>query len=648
MGLSNELITQFAKLTNVKKEDKEATVKATYIKKVNGVDYVRLDGSDILTPVKTTVDAEAGDKVSVLIKEHAATIMGNISSPSARATVVENLKDEVDEYGNTIQRLDTTVIQQGSSIIQMDAHINQQQTTINQHDTKINQQGDMIVSIDNTIIQQGNSIDSINNTLVEHDNHITSIGNTIDTQGNIITQHNNVLSQHDNRITQNANTIVQQGNVINQQGDNITSMNNKIIQQDNIINQQGDNISSINNIIMQHDNLINLHNNEINVANSNIQILNSGFTIENGVLTGLSSIIVNDLTTNKLTASYAKIDFSNIGIAAIQKLFADSGIIRDLVVQQGHITGELVGVTIKGDLIESNTLKADKLVVKGSDGLYYKLNIDGIDNISTSQAAKFVLLDAKPSNWDTNWKDYYIISNNEYVHVSGDTAPTWNSNTYYKLKPEYESGLDGTNIVAKTITADKVSVNDLVAFGATIGGFEIGQHSIHSVGKTSVQSLAQGLYMDDSGQFSLGDDENYVVYEIDPQTGESSLTISADDIYLGKKQRYITDELDEIRDEVTTYLHIESSNGLCFKNNLVSTVLSVTVYAGSDRITNITNLRAKFGNSVYLQWKWKRKNDSDYGIISASDSRISENGFKFTLSPQDVDTNVTFLCELIN
>ena len=648
MGLSNELITQFAKLTNVKKEDKEATVKATYIKKVNGVDYVRLDGSDILTPVKTTVDAESGDKVSVLIKEHAATIMGNISSPSARATVVENLKDEVDEYGNTIQRLDTTVMQQGSSIIQMDAHINQQQTTINQHDTKINQQGDMIVSIDNTIIQQGNSIDSINNTLVEHDNHITSIGNTVDTQGNIITQHNNVLSQHDNRITQNANTIVQQGNIINQQGDNITSMNNKIIQQDNIINQQGDNISSINNVITQHDNLINLHNNEINVANSNIQILNSGFTIENGVLTGLSSIIVNDLTTNKLTASYAKIDFSNIGIAAIQKLFADSGIIRDLVVQQGHITGELVGVTIKGDLIESNTLKADKLVVKGSDGLYYKLNIDGIDNISTSQAAKFVLLDAKPSNWDTNWKDYYIISNNEYVHVSGDTAPTWNSNTYYKLKPEYESGLDGTNIVAKTITADKVSVNDLVAFGATIGGFEIGQHSIHSVGKTSVQSLAQGLYMDDSGQFSLGDDENYVVYEIDPQTGESSLSISADDIYLGKKQRYITDELDEIRDEVTTYLHIESSNGLCFKNNLVSTVLSVTVYAGSDRITNITNLRAKFGNSVYLQWKWKRKNDSDYGIISASDSRISENGFKFTLSPQDVDTNVTFLCELIN
>lgn len=566
MGLSNELISQFAKLTNNKKENKEATVKATYIKRVNGVDYVRLDGADsnVLTPVKTTVDAEAGDKVSVLIKEHTATIMGNISSPSARATVVENLKDEVDEYGNTIQRLDTTIAQQNSSIIQIETNIHQQQTTINQYDTKINQQGDTIISLNNTMIQQGNSIESINNTIVEHDNQINSIGNTIDEQGNIITSHNNILEQYDNRIKQNSNNIEQQGNQIIQNGNRINQQNDIIQSQDNKIISMGNIIDQQNNIINQHNNTINQHDTSINTANANINILNSGFTIENGVLTGLSSIIVNDLIANKINASYAKIDFSNIGIAAIQKLFTDSGIIRDLVVQQGHITGELVGVTIKGDLIESNTLKADKLVVKGSDGLYYKLNIDGINNISTSQAAKFVLLDMKPSNWDTNWKDYYIIFDNEYVHVSSNTAPTWNSNTYYKLKPEYESSLDGTNIVAKTITADKVAVNDLVAFGATIGGFEIGQHSIHSIGKNTVKSLAQGLYMDDSGQFSLGDDENYVVYEIDPQTGESSLSISADDIYLGKKQRYISDELDNIEENVNN-LSIDTSN---FVSNL--------------------------------------------------------------------------------
>ena len=34
-----------------------------------------------------------------------------------------------------------------------------------------------------------------------------------------------------------------------------------------------------------------------------------------------------------------------------------------------------------------------------------------------------------------------------------------------------------------------------------------------------------------------------------------------------------------------------------------------------------------------------------YGVISADDSRLSHNGFQFTLSAADVDTKVTFMCE---
>ena len=105
--------------------------------------------------------------------------------------------------------------------------------------------------------------------------------------------------------------------------------------------------------------------------------------------------------------------------------------------------------------------------------------------------------------------------------------------------------------------------------------------------------------------------------------------------------------MDEIREETTTLLQLESSNGLVFKENQVNTILSVVIYRGADRITDMTTLRNKMGNNVRLQWKWKRMNDSDYGIISSSDSRISNEGFTFTLSPADVDTKVTFLCELI-
>ena len=94
-------------------------------------------------------------------------------------------------------------------------------------------------------------------------------------------------------------------------------------------------------------------------------------------------------------------------------------------------------------------------------------------------------------------------------------------------------------------------------------------------------------------------------------------------------------------------LRIDSSRGTVFKNNQVSTVLSVTIYVGGDRITNLTDLQARYGTRARLQWYWLRINDSDYGTIVASDSRLSNDGFSFELSADDVDTKVTFRCELI-
>ena len=110
---------------------------------------------------------------------------------------------------------------------------------------------------------------------------------------------------------------------------------------------------------------------------------------------------------------YANINFSNIGKAAIEYFYSTSGLIKNVVVGDQTITGELVGVTIKGDLIEGNTIVADKLVIKGTDGLYYKLNTDGI----TTEAEQ---------------TDY--------------------------------NSLNGSVIRAKSVTAEKIAVSDLVAF----------------------------------------------------------------------------------------------------------------------------------------------------------------------------------------
>ena len=129
MALSQDLINQFGKLMTPKEESKESTVNGTY-KKVDGKEYVQIDGSEIWTPVNSVVEAENGERVKVLLKNHTATVTGNISSPSARSKSVQNLKDEVDEQGNIIKQLDNSITQQGNSIIQINNNIKQVKNTI--------------------------------------------------------------------------------------------------------------------------------------------------------------------------------------------------------------------------------------------------------------------------------------------------------------------------------------------------------------------------------------------------------------------------------------------------------------------------------------------------------------------------------------
>lgn len=471
MALSHEVVSQFAKLVDNKpKKDEGVTVKGTY-KIIGDIEYVQLDGSDVLTPVESTVEAKTGERVQVLIKDHFATVTGNISSPAARNKDVKDLADTVDEQGNTIQQMDNIIIQQGNSIIQMNTSINQHETTINQHDTKINQQGDQIVSINNTIISQGNSIEANHNAIIAQGNEIDVMNNTITSHGNSITTMNNTIQQHDNRITQNSNTISQQGNTITQQGNKITEIDNTVQTQGNTIVAQG--------------NTIDAHETQLTTHNSQITILNSGFVIQDGVLTGLSEVVVNKLKSDTLDTGYAKIDFANIQMAAVQKLFTESGIIKDLVVQEGAITGELVGVTLKGDLIEGNTIIADKLVIKGSDGLYYKLNTNG-ETIESNQTS--------------------------------------------------ENSLNGQVIAAKSITASKIQVTDLVAFGATIGGFDITDSSINTHLKTSIDSSTNGIYLDSDGQMAIGNDINHIKYYKD-ENNNFILDVRLDKLYLGSSQQ---------------------------------------------------------------------------------------------------------------
>ncbi len=220
---------------------------------------------------------------------------------------------------------------------------------------------------------------------------------------------------------------------------------------------------------------------------------------------------IDELNTKKLNSEdadlkYANIDFTNIGTAAMEYFYAQSGLIKNVVVGDQTITGELIGVTIKGDLIEGNTVVADKLVIKGEDGLYYKLNTDGITT-------------------ETEQTDY--------------------------------NSINGQVIRAKSVTASKIDVKDLVAFDATIAGFKIDDNAIHSIGKESATSGVRGIYLGKDGQMAIGDSSHYIKYYKDTD-GSFKLAISAESMEFSSGTS-VKDAIDDINNKVDNIKSIKNT-----------------------------------------------------------------------------------------
>ena len=357
MSLDKKVIKDFVAAVNKKEETKTPTILTGTVHREGGTVFVKIDGSESLTPVSTVINVEDGERVTLTIENHKAMITGNLSSPAARTKEVEGLKEVVADKVDTAQ------------------------------------------------------LKAIKAEVGEIDGDVANFKETTT--------------------------------------EKLTAQDAKIKKID------GD-------------------------------VANFKETTTEKIKANEASI--EDLKTGKLSAKdadlkYANIDFSNIRKTAMEYFYAQSGLIKDVTIGDATITGELVGVTISGDLVKGNTIVAEKLVIKGSDGLYYKLNTDGM--------------------------------------------------SVEKEQTDYNS-LNGQIIRAKSITATKIDVEDLVAFGATIGGFKIGQDSIYSGVKESVGNTTRGIYMDNDGQFVFGDASQYVkFYRV--SEGKYKLAIAAEELFIGSK-----------------------------------------------------------------------------------------------------------------
>lgn len=439
MSLSSDLISQFVKATkDTTPKKSETTVYATVV--YDGKPYVKLDGSDLLTPVKTTASVKDGERVTVLIKDHTATITGNITSPSASTKDVESAASKISEFEILMAYKVTT-----------------------------------------------EDLEAVNATIQSLRAKFASIDKLEVVDADIV----NLEAKFADLQYVDADTL-------------------KAITAD---------IESLEAKFGEFTDLETEDFEAINADIVNLKSYTADFTYVSAEVLEAVKASIKELDAKKMSVEeadirYANIDFANIGEAAIEKLFTDSGLIKDLIVSEGNITGELVGVTIKGDLIEGSTIKADKLVVKGSDGLYYKLNVEAGATTSAEVAEE-----------------------------------------------DLQNGLHGTAIIAKTITAEKVAVDDLVAFDATIGGFNITTDAIYSGVKSSASNATRGIYLDRDGQLSVGDMSNYLRY-YKAADGSYKLEIVASELRFGASRKTVEEAISDI--EIGGRNLIRNSTNLIF------------------------------------------------------------------------------------
>lgn len=440
MALSNELITQFVKAVKNDSEKPSETVSYGTIKISGGVTYVQLDGSTIYTPVTSTAVVSDGDRVTVMIKDHSAVVTGNLTSPSATQSSVDSAKKEL---GDKIDEFDIIIADKVST------------EQLNAVEGLIRNLSTSALTADSAVIKDLQAAD-------------VTITGKIDAVDLELTGR---IDAHDGKFENVDASFIKVNNTL-------TAVDAKI-------------------------GTLEATDAEFRTLQSDYGDFKSLATDKFGAIDGS----IKNLETDKLSAEqadlkYVNIDFTNIDKAWMEEFYSKSGLIQYVTADDLTVTGHLVGVTITGDLIEGGTVVADKLVILGTDGLYYKLNYNG-------------------------------------ETIAGEQTD--------------QNSLNGSVITAKSITATQISVEDLVAFDATVGGFHLTPESIYSGVKESVDNTTRGIYLDTDGQVSFGDETNFVKFYRETSTDENGntvdtykLAIAVESLELVSRSKSLDDVIDEL------------------------------------------------------------------------------------------------------
>lgn len=255
--------------------------------------------------------------------------------------------------------------------------------------------------------------------------------------------------------------------------------------------------------------------------------------------------------------------------------------------------------------------------------------------------------------------DTFTIEDTEYNPVLYLQARVVEQIICFTDKTKCETTFDNFTVVEPQISEDLIAqMNALVEANKTYQGSIISSNGI--LFKNSNESTVLTAVVKD-GAVDVTDNYSIIWYKDNVQVGTgTTITVNANEIDTKALYRFDAyDSTNVIRAtaEVTVMglkdgkdailLYIDSSNGFTFKNTGVATTLTVTVIVADERLDSSVKLKNYFGQNAHLEWSVKKLGETTFSVIDSSDSRLSDDGFIFTLTVEDVKVKHTFNCDLI-
>lgn len=330
MALSKNLISDFVKATTDDKKTAEETTLYGTIVEYNGSKYVRLDGSDMLTPYTATVAAKAGERVRVSVGKHSATVTGNVSSPAARTGDVEELGQKVDTFDAVVAN----------------------KATIKDLEVERARVDDLVA--DNVVIKNQLTADSAEIKDLKADN--------VDIKGKLTARDAEIENLKANKI--DAEVVSANYATIKNLEATQASVKELSANKANItdLTAATGRIDKLESKDIETDKLI--------AGKANITDL----TAATGRIDNLES---KNIETDKLVAKKADIDLANVNNAWINKGVLKDGSIGSAAIHEGAVTNAKIAdatieaakiKSINADSIVAGTIKTERLIIAGPDG----------------------------------------------------------------------------------------------------------------------------------------------------------------------------------------------------------------------------------------------------------------------------------------